>query len=87
MYVTPLVNSIPVNSMDPKQPTDLPTIQSPLTEDHYRQIVAAINYLRSITPEMDRAQMAGIDMAQHRLEHKANLDKLMALKNVYFPGR
>jgi hypothetical protein len=58
-----------------------------LTETHYQQIKNALDVIASIQQHIDMAARAGIDVSQHRDRLKQAHDQLLALKNVYFPGR
>jgi len=58
-----------------------------LTEEHLAQINEALDKAKAAEQEIKLATMAGIDVAQQAAELKANVDRLHAIKQVYFPGR
>lgn len=58
-----------------------------LTEDHYQQIKNALDVIELVKPEVDKASRAGINVDDQRRTIADVEKRLLALKNVYFPGR
>jgi hypothetical protein len=59
----------------------------PLTDAHYAQIVNGLRTLDYAQQQIDMAKRAGIDVSAHQQTVTDSRNKLLAIKNTYFPGR
>jgi hypothetical protein len=64
-----------------------PSILSPLNDTHLESILAGLKWLDLLDPELKKAQQAGIDVTQKIADSQAARQRLLQLKNVYFPNR
>ena len=60
---------------------------NPLTPEHLQQIRNALDQVKVAKAQIELAKRAGIDVAQLESINDANEDKLLKLKQVYFPGQ
>ncbi len=60
---------------------------APLTEEHKRQIDAALAQLKEAREMIARAKLAGIDVAEQEAEAAKLDDQLRKLRQAFFPGR
>ncbi len=60
---------------------------SPLSEQHFTQIQQALAALDRADRHIQMARMAGIDVALQEKASAEARDKLLRIKQVYFPGR
>jgi len=61
--------------------------EHPLTEEHLTRINEGIEKADSALRQVTLAKMAGIEMGAIEQEAKDARDKLLRIKQVYFPGR
>jgi hypothetical protein len=59
---------------------------NPLTQDHLAQIRRALDVIAVAEHQADMAQQAGIDVTVPKQQLADSKAKLLAIKNVYFPG-
>lgn len=59
----------------------------PLNEQHYQEIVKALDTIKSGLSQVALAKQAELDVGNSETELIAARDKLLKIKNVYFPGR
>lgn len=59
---------------------------SPLTASHLSQIRNALDMIDRTQKQVDLAQRAGIDVTVQQQQLADSKQKLLQLKNVYFPG-
>jgi hypothetical protein len=59
---------------------------SPLNEEHLKQINAALKAVDIAESQIILAKQAKIDVAHQEKMLQESKDKLLALKNTYFPG-
>jgi len=64
-----------------------PSILSPLNDTHLDSILAGLKWLDLLEPELKKAQAAGVDVSQKIADAAAARQRLLSLKNVYFPNR
>lgn len=60
---------------------------SPLTPEHLAQIKNGLDVIAFAEQEVAKAKRAGIDVSQQEKDLAENKQKLLQLKNVYFPGQ
>ncbi len=60
---------------------------NPLSEADYDKIVKGIQQAETAIAAADKAATAGINLDQARNTAIESRDRLLRLKNVYFPGR
>lgn len=60
---------------------------SPLTEEHLTQINQGLKQVADAKKQIALAERAGIDVAQLKAANNQAEEKLLQLKQVYFPGR
>lgn len=59
---------------------------SPLNDDHLKQINAGLEALKVAETQIMLARNAGLDVTKYENELNDQRTKLTALKNTYFPG-
>jgi hypothetical protein len=59
----------------------------PLTEQHFDQIKQGLDEVARAENQIRLARLAGINMDAVEAELKSHRERLLALKQVYFPGR
>lgn len=59
---------------------------SPLTQEHLAQIRNALDVVSIAEQQLALAKRAGLDVAQQERDLAESKQKLLQLKNVYFPG-
>jgi len=59
---------------------------SPLTAAHLEQIRNALDVITIAQQQVELAKRAGVDVSAQETQLKDAQDKLLRLKNVYFPG-
>lgn len=62
-------------------------IPNPLTEQHYQQIVNGLSVIAQAEQQILLAKQAGINVDQQSAQLADNKQKLLQVKNTYFPGR
>lgn len=60
---------------------------SPLTPEHLAQIKNGLDVIAFAEQEVAKAKRAGIDVSQQEKDLAESKQKLLQLKNVYFPGQ
>lgn len=60
---------------------------NPLSETHYQEIQRGLEAAQRGLANIARAKMAGIDMSAAEQQIKDSQARLLAIKQVYFPGR
>lgn len=60
---------------------------NPLTENHLAQINQGLDQVNVALQQIDMAKRAGLDVSAQEQQANDTRDKLLQLKNVYFPGR
>lgn len=60
---------------------------SPLTHMHLGQIQDALRVIDQAEKQIELARRAGIDVSKQDSECKESKEKLLRIKNVYFPGQ
>jgi len=64
-----------------------PTIpMSPLTQDHLVQIQNALDVTQIAKNQIEMAKRAGLDVSRQEAQLREAEEKLLRIKNVYFPG-
>lgn len=58
-----------------------------LTEQHYQNLVNALDQAKRIQTEITLAQQAGLDVSQAQATLTDSVNKINQIKAVYFPGR
>ena len=58
-----------------------------LTDQHYQNLVNALDQAKRIQTEIDLATQAGLDVTQAQDTLNASVAKIRQIKSVYFPGR
>jgi hypothetical protein len=61
--------------------------KNPLTEDHLHQINGALDGIKFAYTQIDMAERAGIDVSSQKQAARDAEKRLLAIKQVYFPGR
>jgi hypothetical protein len=64
-----------------------PIPNNPLTFEHLQQIRNALSTAAVAQQHIDLAKRAGIDVSAQEQLLKDQMAKLLAIKNVYFPGQ
>ena len=64
----------------------MPDEVGPLTAEHLNQIRNALDVIAIAEQQVELAKRAGIDVALAEQQLRDSKDKLLRLKNVYFPG-
>ena len=62
-------------------------IPGPLTPQHLAQINAGIDYAAQAAQHIAMAKQAGMDVSHYEHQLKEMMDKMLRVKNVYFPGQ
>lgn len=62
-------------------------LTSPLNSDHLAQIKNALDVIAFAEQEVAKAKRAGIDVSQQERDLADSKQKLLQVKNVYFPGQ
>lgn len=60
---------------------------NPLTETHFNNIVEGIRRADEAIAAAEKAALAGIDLSSVRQQAIEARDRLLKVKQVYFPGR
>lgn len=60
---------------------------NPFTEEDYQNLVAHLANIETGLKHVNLARSAGINVDEHDAKLKEARDKLLKLKNVYFPNR
>jgi hypothetical protein len=58
-----------------------------LTDQHYQNLVNALDQAKRIQTEIDLATQAGLDVTQAQATLNDSVAKIRQIKSVYFPGR
>jgi hypothetical protein len=59
---------------------------SPLTQDHLVQIQNALDVTQIAKNQIEMAKRAGLDVSRQEAQLREAEEKLLRIKNVYFPG-
>jgi hypothetical protein len=62
-------------------------LESPLKEADLKAINKSLYLLNELITHIEKAKCAGIDCAEADLRREDMTQKLMAIKQAYFPGR
>jgi uncharacterized lipoprotein YbaY len=62
-------------------------LKTPLTDDHYNQIVDALKRIKFGEEQIALAESAGLDMSQRKADLADAKQKLLGVKRAYFPNR
>lgn len=63
------------------------TLQKPLHEEDYNQIVEAIKTTAELENAINKARAAGVEVGDALERNRQQRTKLQSLKQQYFPGR
>ena len=63
------------------------TVSSILTDQHYQNLVNALDQAARVQTEIDLAKQAGLDVTQAQATLNDSVAKIRQIKNTYFPGR
>jgi hypothetical protein len=58
-----------------------------LTDQHYQNLVNALDQARLVQTEIDLATQAGLDVTQAQATLNDSVAKIRQIKATYFPGR
>lgn len=59
----------------------------PLSEEHLAQINQALDQAQVLQEAINKAGRAGIDLSNQAQQLTNNVDQLLKIKQVYFPGQ
>ncbi|NBS69655.1 hypothetical protein EBT31_12185 [bacterium] len=62
-------------------------MESPLKESDLKTINKSLYLLNELIEAIEKAECAGIDCTEQKLRRDDLTQKLLAIKNAYFPGR
>ena len=62
-------------------------VEGPLTEHDLEQINAALVEIESAEGIIAQAKRAGIDLGRQEVEARETKEKLLRIKQAFFPGR
>lgn len=64
-----------------------PTIPNPLTESHLTQIRRSLDIADQALAQIELAERAGVDVSAQKQSLLDSKQKLLQIKNVYFPNQ